>query len=440
MNYKLFLILSMILLILLFIFIGQRLYNNTIDYVIILISLFVLLFTFVIHSNKKIFENFENLENIDNVDSSSLYRDNENIDEISKDLVIYLTSYSNKSYTSGLVWNNIAPNKTNENNKFTFLNEPIITSTGELLLQSNQIKGPYSMNLNIDMKKDFTIFINIRLSPFTNNQNLLKIFEIYATKDNIGIYLHVIKDDNGDSFILLKSGFTSDIYYKISSQSFNLYDNQYHLITIVKNSEYLRLYIDKNINENDLPVEKSISVFDNTFSNAITTILDNTDNNIMTYISHFGVYNKELKINNDINEIILLYNFIQNTMMKQSNIYKNLLTEYNSYKSDITLSKENPFINTAIKSKCTMVTDWSSYNNVILEADNDCLKSINDYCKSDNMHEQCKIWKNFSKVIPYFMNTNTNTNSSTINNSTNSYSSNLTEEEKKKILNNTYFP
>ncbi len=468
MNYKNIILLCIILLILLYIFITNNLSKYKPDYIFVVISILILSIIFI-QLQKYTLEKFENTNTSNTTNTTNTTNtaelisiENENLNEIQNNLLVYLTSYSNKSYNNGTIWNNIAPNKISDKtdtNTFIFLNEPILTSTRELKLQSNILKGPFSMNLGIDMKQDFTIFINIKLSSFNSTQNLFKIFELYATKDNIGLYAHIIKDDNNDTFIKLSSAFSSDIFYKISNNNFSLFDNQYHLITIVKNSEFLKLYIDNYLDNNfNLPAQTEVLVFDNKFSNAISNILDNTTNNIINYITHFGIYNKALTINNGIHEVTVLYDYIKKIMLKQSSTYSNLLLEYNSLKDSIILSKNNPFNSESINKKCSMITDWSKFDNIIINADDNCLKSINDYCQTDQNFEQCKIWNSFQKLVPFFTikknsvdlidiplyttnnsnNSNNTVKNTTNNNIDNTNEINITQEEKKNILNNTY--
>jgi hypothetical protein len=338
----------------------------------------------------------EKYENKQNSEVKIITTDHENIDNIKDNLVVYLTSYSKKSFDKGK-WNNISPNKTTDNNSFSFINEPIYTSMQELKFQSNKIIGPYSMNLGIDIRKDFTLFLNIKISKLITTQKLFKIFELYAIKDNIGIFLHLIQDVKGVLFLKIMSAFTKDIYYKLSN--FSLFDNNYHLITITKNSEFLKLYIDNYFdNTFNLPVQEPIQVFDNKFSNRTTIILDNTDNNIINYITHFGIYNKAL----NLNELTQLYNYIKDIMLKQSDTYNKLLKEFKDVKNNMNSSKQNPFNNNSIKEKCNMITDWSNFDLIISKADDNCLKAINEYCQTDETFKQCNIWNSFQKIAPYF--------------------------------------
>jgi hypothetical protein len=270
------------------------------------------------------------------------------------------------------------------------------------------------MDLGINMNNDFTIFLNVKLTAPTSTQNILKLFELYATKDNIGLYAHVIKDDHNNNYIKLSSAFSEDLSYKISNNNFSLFDNQFHLITIVKNSEFLKLYIDNYLDNNfNLPAQTEINVFNNKFSNAITNILDNTTNNSINHITHFGIYNKALTINKGIHEVTVLYDYIQKIILKESSIYNDLLTDFNKLKNDIKLSKENPFNSESINKKCSMITDWSNFNDIIQNADDNCLKSINDYCQTDTNFEQCKIWNSFQKLVPYFTTINNPINEKT---------------------------
>jgi hypothetical protein len=386
-------LLCIILIILLYIFITKRLYKSNQDYIFVLISILVLSYIFSGQSEKNIkVEKYENKQK-----EIQIIVDHENINNIKDSLLVYLTSYSNNSFNKGFIWNNISPNKTTDNNSFSFVNEPIYTSMKELKLQSNKLMGPYSMNLGIDMSKDFTLFLNIKIPKLTTNQKLFKIFELYAIKDNIGIFLHLIQDIKGELFLKIMSAFTKDIYYKLSN--FSLFDNNYHLITLTKNSEFLKLYIDNYIdNTFNLPVQEPIQVFDNKFSNRTTTILDNIDNNIISYITHFGIYNKTL----NLNELTTLYNYIKDVMLKQSDTYNKLLKEFKDVKNNMNSSKENPFNNNLIKDNCKMIKDWSNFDLIISKADDNCLKAINQYCQTDETFKQCHIWNSFQKIAPYF--------------------------------------
>ncbi len=404
MNYYNVIFLCIILIILLYFFITKNLGNYKPDYILIIITILILSITFI-QIQKKILENFEAIDNkvqLETKDEDINYIDYENIKLLGNKLVIYLSSYSKKSYNEGITWNNLANNEIVPNT-FYFTKEPILTSLREIKMQANSIKGPFSMDLGIDMSKDFTVFLNIKLTQFTDTDKLLKLFELYATKDNIGLYASIIQDDNKEFFIKISSAFSNEIYYKLSNIQLSLFDNRYHLITIVKNSEFIKLYIDDNLdNSNNLPISTEILTFDNKFSNATTNILNNSNNKIIYYITHFGIYNKALTINNAIHEVKTLYDYIQNINFKQNDIYSKLVTEFNNLKKDIDLSKENPFNSQTINKKCSMITDWSNFDNIIVNADDNCLKSINDYCQTDQNFEQCKIWNSFQKLVPYF--------------------------------------
>jgi hypothetical protein len=150
--------------------------------------------------------------------------------------------------------------------------------------------------------------------------------------------------------------------------------------------------------------------FDNKFSNRSITLLDNKDNNVPAYISHFGLYNKELSIIKGVRELSVLYDYIQDIILKQSNTYNALLGDYNKLKDSVNLTKANPFNSDKIKDKCHMITNWNSFEEIITKADDECLKAINEYCQTDKNFEQCKVWNSFQKLVPYFMQQNTDKN------------------------------
>ena len=400
-NNKNIFLLCIILLILLCLFVMQKNKQKS-EYIFVLLSTTILCYTFLkLQSN--VIENYEDTvtEPIVNESSTQLIV-NENINDISDNLVVYLSSYNTKSYANhNTQWNNLViDNKRNKG--FIFSYEPILTSMRELKVQSNKITGPFSMDLGIDMKNSYSIFLNAKII-FNASLTTYKLFELYATKNNVGIYLHIIKKD-GANFIMLTSAFTEPAYFNLeNSKKLTVLDNNYHLFTVTKNSEFLKLYLD-NIVEPIITAE--VNIFDNKFSNRNINLVENTDNNIISYITHFGVYNKELAINKGVSEIVVLYDHIKDIMLKQSDSYNALLKDFNKMKKSISLTKVNPFNSDTIKDKCSMITDWSSFDQIITNADDKCLRAINEYCQTDKDFEQCKVWNNIQKLIPFFSNSN----------------------------------
>lgn len=387
-------------------FSANRLYKNTYDYAFVLLSIMILSFTFL-NLQKKSIENYENIttKSTNNSIPTNLttstdiiknFTTEEDPTVIQDQLVVYLSSYSNTSYNNTNIWNNISINKNNKNSDFIFANKPIYTSTKELKLQSNNISGPLSMDIGINMSKDFSLFINTKISAFTEAQTHLNMFEMYATVNTNGLYMHLIKENN-KYYIKIRCPFINIVMYEINIDNFTVFDNNFHLYTIVKNSEFLKLYIDTK-----LVLTTEIIYFDNKFSNKEVNIMNNKDNNILVHFTHFGIYNKELTNKKDVNEISVLYNYINDLMLKQTEAYNALLNDFTKMKATIAISKENPFNNSDIKEKCSMIKDWNNFDQIVLNADEACLKAINTYCRTDKNFPQCKVFNSFQKLVPYF--------------------------------------
>ncbi len=398
-NYKNLFLICIVLLVLLYLFIKNKMYTNKSNYLFVLISVIAALYTFIRMQNNMIEKYDDTNIPVAATATTTKIDSNEDIKKIQDKLTVYLTTYSDKSYNEGYVWRNISQFATSKNKQFIFDHEPSFTASKELKVQSNKITGPFTMDLGINMNNDFTIFINAKIAV-NKSLNIFRIFELYATDNNTGVYLHIVKDTNGIYFLKLRSAFTSPVFFEISnSKNVTIFDNNYHLFTVTKSNDFLKLYVDNNI---DPIITAEIVQFENKFSNRSIVLLDNKENNVPAYISHFGIYDKELSIIKGVRELSVLYDYIQEIILKQSNTYNELLDDYNKLKDSINLTKANPFNNDKIKDKCHMITNWNSFEEIISKADDECLKSINEYCQTDKNFEQCKVWNSFQKLVPYF--------------------------------------
>ncbi len=346
---------------------------------------------------------------------------NENLQQIQTGLTIYYSAFSKKSFpTISKTWNNISPfflvpNKSCPDVQYeithaNFSQPPTYSresgfSLGKLILQ-----GPKSHELGISGNSSFTIFFTARFTSFEatanananeSNYEILKIFANTPNNNGLTLFIPENKKTTTDSStynvtIGVQYG-TQTVYGedpKTKKPDIVINTGFTYMFVIVKDGLDLTLHIFPNIdNISSNPQSRNtiINKFklssqqDVLFSNKEMVI--NRNANVYTQIFNFGTYNRGL----DDNAIASVFIHTQTELHKSNQLLKDLATQIQLLRSQVNQLKACPY-DVNVCTQCKDIKDWTNITDVLGNANDGCLTSINEFCKKNPKHPQCRCW------------------------------------------------
>lgn len=317
------------------------------------------------------------------------------LSNIMNHLRVYISCFDAMSYpgsgSNDKEITNISPNAVTENKTFTFATSPQFSPATGFNMSQNTLFGPLSMNVGIQGNYMYTLFWHSKLLDLSGE--MTPVIRIYANNvqnvENVAISLRMRRNMDGSVHIIVQHGNDKqEIYSNTSlSDAFLPMDKQYHLYTLVRLENEVRLYVD----DMDSPIITG-TVSDNSVTLSNRAIEVGSDKNWNAYMTCFGVFSKALSKS----EINSLYKHIEKNMVMRTETYKQLNNTYQTVITDMDKRKKCSFDNNNIcQVACTKVTDWSDIHNVLTNGSQECIKDIVDYCNGDynNNEASCKMWK-----------------------------------------------
>ena len=335
----------------------------------------------------------------------------EDITEISPNLVTYLTVFNIQSIDNNSNnWNNISnntanPTCTDETLKklYTFEQQPVFSRKTGVYFGSNRLVGPYSNMLDIKFNNTFTIILVCKHGNLLvdNKNNELELLKLYANSPNNNamsffIQKDSIKNSNNTQTgnLLFQYANNSPIQCKIDKDhSFISLDKD--VLTfyyIVKDTDNIRiLQMTENSNVMKQILKFNISNTDITFSNKEISInrLLNWNGNMF----NFAIY-KQAFMDDQVSKF---YTHVMNEYLKNIDPnFTGIMEKYNEAVDLLRSVNQCPYDKPTCE-KCSMVTQWNNMNQ-ILTASVDCKKSISDFCDINRSHPLCKCWDQSSPL------------------------------------------
>lgn len=340
----------------------------------------------------------------------------ENIDDISKGLVMYTTTFSSKSYQNmGKVWFNLAPKENLDKSKckidqtrdLDFDISPVFSRKSGFYLGNNRLVGPYSNNLSIDIHGTFTSILVVKhgnLLVSNNNNNEIEILKMYANSPNNNALAMYIKRGSLSRTNNVQMG---SLMFQYSSEApktclIDSNDKYMHLdkdslifYFIVKDIDNIRiLYLTEKSNVIHQLLKFNVSNDDITFSNK--ELIINRQLNWNANIYNFAIY--DFALSDD--DVTSFYNHVMNEYMKNVDPnYGKVLSRYNSTLDFLKGYTKCPFDKNACDA-CSSVTSWCDTNQLMLSS-TECKKSINEYCLAHSKDGICRCW---DKTSPAYNN------------------------------------
>jgi hypothetical protein len=337
---------------------------------------------------------------------------NEDITPISKNLQMYLSTYSAKSYNgSGTLWYNIAPGSggspertcTPQGNLITrdisFTSSPTYEVERGLFLGKNKGNGPMSWTLGIDGSSLFTIFLLCQHDtlPTSNRINLMKLYGNSSNNNGLSLDISKVstqKNAHENTKENLQVGNFSvsfaDAVYD-SSVLVPLDTDKLYLYVITKTASKLIVTAFSSTNSDPVRILNApLSTTDVLFSNKNMCI--NSTENWNGYVKAFGAYNIVL----DDMGMNTLYKYLMLEEKKQEDLYQQYQEQITTMNQEITTMKACPLDSATCKT-CGSVADWSKVENV-LSADKQCRGAVDAYCTKNKKDDFCACWDKTSSL------------------------------------------
>lgn len=340
----------------------------------------------------------------------------EDFKPISKNLLMYYTTYNSKSHTYGTkIWRNVidtTETKSGElqcNSSMYFDLLPSFSKIAGFTLGPNKLTGPYSNTLGINYRGQYSLMLIFKHGNLRNDatvSNKIELVKLWANSpNNNGISLYIepgsLNVVNNTQFgkLMFQYADYSPVHCKISKNDelLPIDPNILCFVFIVKDNDKIKVqYMTEKSNTIVTLADFNVSTSDITFSNK--EILINRFNNWNSNLLNFGVYKVALT---DVN-ISNIYQHILNLYLRTIDPnYKPIVDTYNE-----TISKLNKYIQCPFDEKtCTACKDVAEWNDInqILSASFKCRKAINAFCKKNTSHSFCKCW---NKKLPEYNSTN----------------------------------
>jgi hypothetical protein len=331
--------------------------------------------------------------------------DEENYESISKNLLMYYTTFNSKSHTYGTkIWRNVIDTTSttsgdlqcNSSMQFDLL--PSFSKIAGFTLGPNKLTGPYSNTLGINYRSQYSLMLVFQHGNLRNNAtatNKIELIKLWANSpNNNGVSLYIepgsLNVTNNTQFgkLMLQYGDYSPVHCKISKDDelLPIESNILCFLFIIKDDDKVKVvYMTERSNSLYTLAEFNVANTDITFSNKELFI--NRFNNWNANILNFGVYKSALS---DVN-VTNIYQHILSLYLKTTDPnYKPIVDTYND-----TIEKLNKYIQCPFDQKtcndCKDVIEWNDINQV-MNASTTCRKSISAFCKKNTNHPFCKCW------------------------------------------------
>lgn len=342
--------------------------------------------------------------------------DEEDYKPISKNLLMYYTTYNSLSHTYGTkIWRNVIDTnatKTGElqcNTSMYFDLLPSFSKIAGFTLGPNKLTGPYSNTLGINYRGQYSLMLIFKHGNLRNDataSNKIELVKLWANSPNnngISLYIEPGSLDviNNTQFgkLMLQYADYSPVHCKISEtdELLPIDSNVLCFIFVVKDDDKIKVqYMTEKSNTIVTLAEFNVATTDITFSNK--EIFINRFNNWNANLFNFGIYKVALT---DVN-ISNIYQHIKNLYLKTIDPnYKPIVDTYNE-----TITKLNKYIQCPFDEKtCTACKDVAEWNDInqILSASFGCRKAISSFCKKNTSHSFCKCW---NTKLPEYNSTN----------------------------------
>ncbi len=331
--------------------------------------------------------------------------DEEDYSPISKNLLMYYTTYNSMSHTYGTkVWRNVVDTtstKTGDlqcNSSMYFDLLPSFSKVLGFTLGPNKLTGPYSNTLGINYRGQYSLMLVFKHGNLRNDatvSNKIELIKLWANSPNnnaISLYIEPGSLDivNNTQFgkLMFQYGDYSPVHCKISKDDelIPIESNVLCFMFLVKDDDKVKLlYMTEKNNSITTLAEFNVANTDITFSNK--EIYINRFNNWNANIFNFGIYRVALT---DV-YISNIYQHIKSLYLKTTDPnYKPIVDTYND-----TIIKLSKYIQCPFDEKtcaaCKDVVEWNDVNQII-NASTTCRKSISEFCKKNTSHPFCKCW------------------------------------------------
>jgi hypothetical protein len=335
--------------------------------------------------------------------------DEEDYEPISKNLLMYYTSYNSKSHTYGTkVWRNVIDTTSTTsgdlqcNSSMYFDLLPSFSKVAGFTLGPNKLTGPFSNTLGINFRSQYSLMLIFKHGNLRNDatvSNKIELIKLWANSpNNNGVSLYIepgsLNVTNNTQFgkLMLQYGDYSPVHCKISKDDelLPIDSNVLCFVFLVKDDDKVRvLYMTEKSNSIYTLAEFNVANTDITFSNK--EIFINRFSNWNANILNFGIYKAALT---DIN-VSNIYEHIKSLYLKTTDPnYKPIVDTYNE-----TIVKLNKYVQCPFDQQtcdaCKDVLEWNDINQV-MNASVTCRKTISEFCKKNTGHPFCKCWNTTS--------------------------------------------
>jgi hypothetical protein len=378
---------------------------NTMDASLLLVSIVALSWKQMTykHTIEKYLEVPETLSSL--LNTLKPINDEEDFKPISKNLLMYYTTYNSISHTYGTkIWRNVidtTATKTGElqcNTSMYFDLLPSFSKIAGFTLGPNKLTGPYSNTLGINYRGQYSLMLIFKHGNLRNDStalNKIELVKLWANSPNnngISLYLEPGSLDviNNTQFgkLMFQYADYSPIHCKISKTDdlLPIDNNVLCFLFIVKDDDKVKVqYMTEKSNTIVTLAEFNVATTDITFSNK--EIFINRFGNWNANMFNFGIYKVALS---DVN-ISNIYQHIKNLYLRTIDPnYKPIVDTYNE-----TINKLNKYIQCPFDEKtclaCKDVVEWNDINQVMGSSFN-CRKAISAFCKKNTSHSFCKCW------------------------------------------------
>jgi hypothetical protein len=364
----------------------------------------------IIEGNHEKHENIEHYLDepqslLDILDSLKPITDEENFKPISKNLVLYYTTFNSLSYTPNTKeWRNVIDTtktksgelKCNSSMYFDLL--PSFSKVLGFTLGPNKLTGPFSNTLGINFRGQYSVVMAFKhgnLQNDTTQYGKIELFKLWANSpNNNGMSLFIeagsLQFVNNTQFgkLMFQYADYSPVHCKISKDDdlIPIEANILCFVFIVKLDDKVRvMYMTERSNNVNTLAQFNVATTDVTFSNKEMAInrFGNWNSNLFNY-AVYGNAVSDVTITN-------IYQHIKNLYIATNDpSYRPVVNKYNE-----TIDKLNKFISCPFDEKtcksCEGVKEWNDISQVIT-APSKCRKAISAFCKTNVTHPFCKCW------------------------------------------------
>lgn len=342
---------------------------------------------------------------MDLLDNLQPITDEENIKPISKNLLLYYTTFNSLSYTPNTKeWRNIidtTKSKSGElqcNSSLYFDLLPSFSKVLGFTLGPNKLTGPFSNTLGINFRGQYSVVMAFKhgnLQNDTTQYGKIEMLKLWANSpNNNGLSLYIepgsLQFVNNTQFGKMMFQYTdySPVHCKISKDDdlIPIEANILCFVFIVKLDDKVRvMYMTERSNNVNTLAEFNVATTDVTFSNKEMAI--NRFGNWNSNLFNLGIYSTALT---DV-AITNTYQHIKNLYTSTNDpSYKPVVNKYNE-----TIDKLNKYISCPFDKKtctaCDGVKEWNDISQVIT-APAKCRKAISAFCAQNTTHPFCKCW------------------------------------------------